>query len=128
MDNMMMNKQMPPQAGAQQMPMQPSPQAAQQPPMPELRGEDVQMLLFSRVQNLTEPEMVTLDQMITPETIVVLLKLFPELAILFERASAFQGEQYQGQPQQQAQQEYEQDDEEGGNPLVNNNLSRGLMG
>ncbi len=97
--------------------------------MPMIDGEQLQMLLFDRVRQLSPQEMQVLDSIITPQTVPVLFKLFPELGILFDMGSQLQGmnggsgqgqEQEQGQPQMgQAQQP---------NPLSNPNVSRGLSG
>jgi len=131
---MQQRPQMPPQQAAAGAP------AAPQAPMdgmqdefeegmggPEINGEELQMLLFSRVQELSQPEMMILDQMITPQTVPVLFKLFPELGILFEQGTQLQGMSPQGQAnvqQMPAGSAYESE-----NPLVNDgNLSQGLMG
>lgn len=97
------------------------------PQMPQLNGEDVQMLLFSRIAEMNQQELQTLDSVITPETLPVLFKLLPELGILFEQASAIQGRGMAGEGMMEENGEgYE--DEESDNPLINDNLSRGLMG
>lgn len=105
----------------QQMPQQ---QMSQQPQQgmqaPQLRGEDVQALLFSRIETLSPQEMQVLDSIITPETVPVLFKIFPELGILFDKGSQLQqgaGRQQMQRPQQQM-----------SSIPVDPNLSRGLMG
>lgn len=115
-----------------------SPEEGMEGEVPEIDGEELQMLLFSRVKQLSQPEMQILDSIITPQTVPVLFKLFPELGILFDQGSQLRqqgGAQPPaaggGMPQmpQQGQggqpQQYEQEEE---NPLVSGgNVSRGLM-
>ncbi len=139
-----------PQQGAQQ-PQQspPMPQqsaAPEQPPMPMqgqpqpgmegqgaefdpsvINGEELQMLLFTRLQELSPEEARAFADLITPETVIPLFKLLPELGILFDeilsqRAQGM-GQDGAGMPQPQ-----EQPMDESENPLVNDNISRGLMG
>lgn len=110
----------------QQPPQAPMPAQGMGAAMPQLDGEEVQMLLFSRIQELDPTEMQTLADSfnINPETIAVLFKVLPELGILFD--SIMQGSGEGGMPDEQ--QEQYPADEESQNPLVNDNLSRGLMG
>lgn len=75
------------QGGA--MPMQPPPQ--QQQNIPQIRAEDLQKVLLQRVAQLSPEETDVLDAMITPETVMVLVKLFPELGVVFIEASALRG-------------------------------------
>lgn len=124
-----MPQQQPPMGGG--MPQQPMmPQAGGAPPAPMIDGEDLQMLLFSRVAEMNPQEQQTLDALITPETLPVLFKLLPELGILFEQASAIKGMQGEGmEPEEEYEDEEGMDyEEESDNPLINENLSRGLMG
>lgn len=107
-----------------------SPEEGTEGEMPEIDGEELQMLLFSRVKQLSQPEMQILDSIITPQTVPVLFKLFPELGVLFDQGSQLR-QQGGGMPQvpQQGQggqpQQFEQEEE---NPLVSGgNVSRGLM-
>ena len=104
-------------------------------PMPEIDGEELQMLMMERVGTLSPPEMQVLDSIITPQTVPVLFKLFPELGILFEQGSQIQaymqqqgGQQPQGQPQMQQQQMQQQGQpQQQANPLINDEVSAGLM-
>lgn len=112
-------------------PMMPQAQQAQSPggPMPPaaagggaqpmVSGEEVQGLLFSRINQMTPEEMQMLDSIITPKTLPMLFKLLPELAILFEQGSNLKGAS-SGPVPGGAQVPQQQD--------VNQQASRGLMG
>lgn len=128
----------------QQMPINQQPEAMMEgdmqgaQPMPEINGEELQMLLFSRVQQLSPPEMQILDDIITPQTVPVLFKLFPELGVLFERGTHIQAflaqqgaggpEGAQGMPQQPMPQQPAPAQAANANPLVDDRASAGLMG
>lgn len=75
-----------PKAQAGGVPMQ----QPQQQPSP-IRAEDLQKVLLQRVAQLSPEEEDILDSMITPETNIVLMKLFPELGIIFEVGSSLRG-------------------------------------
>lgn len=94
-----------------------------EPETPMIDGEQLQMLLFSRFKELTPVEMQILDSIITPQTVPVLFKLFPELGVLFDMGSQLQGMAPQGQPQPMMGQP-QQTAAMPSNP----NVSRGLMG
>ena len=104
------------------------------PGVPTINGEELQMLLFSRLQQLSPDEGRTFANLVTPETVIPLFKMFPELGILFDqiltqRAQGVGQETGGGMPQQgmpPMQQEEPMEEEQ--NPLVNDNISRGLMG
>lgn len=83
-------------------------------------NQDVQNILWSRVQTLTPEEIKVMDTIVTPTTYPVLAKLFPELVPLLQKGTALQqatASTQQTQPEQQQQ-----------NPLVNPDVSRGLTG
>ncbi len=99
--------------------------------VPVIDGEQLQALLFDRVKQLTPEEMQILDSIVTPESVPVLFKLFPELGILFDMGSQLQGSPGQeqaggGQPAPPAPEPQRQ--EESQNPLSNPDVSRGLRG
>lgn len=101
-------------------------QALEQPvigqPQNILRGEDVQKLLLQRVAQMDEYDLEILDSIINEETISMLVKLLPELAILFKEASAFQGDGFDD-----GSQKFEDDDiveRDNMNPLVSEGLMR----
>lgn len=143
---------MPPQAGAAPPAGGPPPQAAPAPQMmppgagagapagmppqqPMVSGEEVQGLLFSRIQQFDERDMQLLDDIITMENMPMLLKLLPELAILFEKGTNIQSAQGQA-PGGGSESTYSNESgEPSQNPLVNapdsnsgSKPSRGLMG
>lgn len=94
--------------------------------------QDVQNILWSRIQNLLTPEdMQILDQVITPQTYPVLVKLFPELQLLLAQASSAQGMQQgpiQGAPQPPAGPMQGPAQPQQRNPLSAGGASRGLTG
>lgn len=122
------------------------PQAAmapEQPAQPQMGGqkapwfnEEVQQTLFGRIQALSEQEVAILDSIVTQETFPVLSKVFTEL---FSDGTEQQQPQGAIQPQQ-PQQPQQGAGHAGGaspapqggdntpNPLVNRDVSRGLVG
>lgn len=107
----------------------PAPGAAGPQPVQNIGfNQDVQNILWSRVETLTEQEIDALDKIITPQTFPALVKLFPEIKLLFEQASAMAQQDMMGpsMPRQPAAQPA------GGgqqNPIVTDTgASRGLMG
>ncbi len=130
---------MPPQGGA---PSAPQPQMAADPaasyaeePMEGSGGpqpvenigfnQDIQNVLYSRVQTLSEQEVAALDAIVTPQTYPALIKIFPEMQMIFDEATAMddsgQGPIQGGHPQQGAA-------PPSGNPILNDSVSRGLVG
>lgn len=120
---------------------QPMPQQGMEQGVPTINGEDLQMLLLDRVRQLNPQEMQVLDSIITPESIMVLFKIFPELGVLFEKGTQVQGMAGgggQGMNPQMPQQDpaapqaspaqFQGQQEEEPNPLSNPNISRGLTG
>lgn len=97
---------------------------------PQIDGEELQMLMFERVQQLSPEEMQVFSSIITPQTVAVLLKMFPELGILFDEVLSGQMGQGQPQPQQGAQMMPGQPAPGAGeqHPFINPNVSKGLMG
>jgi hypothetical protein len=98
-------------------------------------NQQVQNILFSRIDKLSEEEYAafedSFDSIITPETMPVLEKVFPELAMLLMQASAFTGQEPMiggGQPAAGGAQQYAASGEVEENPLTSNGASRGLMG
>lgn len=59
-------------------------------------NEQVGRILTMRVDGLSQPEIMALDQAITPQNGPVFLKLFPELAPLIQMASSLAGMQQGG--------------------------------
>lgn len=110
-------------------------EGSEEEPGAQINGEDLQKLLLERVTQLSQPELQILDQMITPQTIPVLFKIIPELGVLFEMGSQIAGAQggaaqqppTDGQPQPQAPAGPQQRPQEP-NPLMDENVSRGLVG
>lgn len=86
-------------------------------------NQDVQNVLWSRVQAMSEQELDVIDAVITPQTLPVLVKLFPEMQLLFEQgsqvSSASQPMPSQGSGVQMQQQP---------NPLSNPQSKNRLMG
>ena len=88
----MKQQQMPPQAAASNNPLVApetdmgtmEQQAQQQIQVPEIDPEEMQIVLFSRVDELSPEEAKALVSVINPQTITVFLKLLPELAPLFQ--------------------------------------------
>ncbi len=118
-------------------------------------NQDVQNILFSRIQTLNPQEIKVLDAVLTPQTIPVLAKLFPELKPVFDSMGQPQGggpigqqppaQAAQGAPDQAGAQgpqgpaDAEDDPNQGGdsgsdeeeetdNPLAKNQASSGLLG
>jgi hypothetical protein len=94
-------------------------------------NQDVQNVLLSRVQSISEQEMLTLRLIVNEQTYGVLLKLFPELEFLLQMAMEDDEEQVVGQ-------QMPQQPQGGGmpgagapqmrNPILNDSVvSRGLM-
>ena len=84
-------------------------------------NQDIQNVLLSRIQNLGEEEGRILDAFITPETVPVLVKIFPELEPLFNMLGKNDG----GAPIQQPQMAEQE------NPILSDvpsGASRGLTG
>lgn len=104
----------------------------------DIDEEQVTLLLFSRLRDLNPQEAQIFADMITPETVHVLLKIVPELTPLFEQV--IQGKMARqagpgmpgGQPQMPppgAQQQMPQPPQQAGNPaMMGEQASRGLMG
>lgn len=130
MPNQQMTQGMP-QPQGQGMPQQgaPMPQqgGAPQTQQVQLRGEDVQMLMFQRVKQLTREELILFDGLITIETLPLFLKILPELGVLYEQATAIRGMEAQGEMPQEGMYEEEQGEEEE-NPFLGEGISRGLVG
>jgi hypothetical protein len=128
--------------------MQPQAPVAQQPGPPveeEMEGEmyaepgatpgqgidqeELQGLLMSRVQQLSKEELQILDSIVTPETIMVLYKVFPELGVLFDHATAvYQGSEGGGEEQAAPMEQPDEAAAADAHPLINQGVSRGLMG
>lgn len=88
-------------------------------------NRDVQNILWSRVQSMSEQELDVLDAVITPQTFPILVKLFPEMQLLFEQGSQVSASQPMmaqgtGMPTQPQQQQP--------NPLSNPQSKNRLMG
>lgn len=89
-----------PQGGQPPMPPAGGGAAPGAPPggMPKVQGprpvsntgfnSNVQALLFTRIQALNPQEIQTLDQIMTPQTLPILGKIFPELIPLFNESTA----------------------------------------
>lgn len=112
--------QQPPMAGGGMPQMQ---QQAGAMPQSTIDGEELQMLLISRFGQLEPSEQDQFADLVNPETIPVLFKMFPELGILFDKIMELQNG---GMPEQEMQDQPMEEEPE--NPLINDNLSRGLMG
>ena len=83
--------------------------------------QDVQNILWSRVQTLNQQEVQILDQIVTPQSYPVLVKMFPELKPLLDQATTVKGAQQGPIQGQQAQQPAQA-------APINPNVSRGLIG
>ncbi len=90
-------------------------------PMPEIDPEELQMTLFARIEQLTQPEAQAFASMITPGTAPILFKIFPELGPLFEQVLNARMGSAGGGPQAQAPAAPQ-------NPLAQDGISKGLMG
>lgn len=115
-------------------------------------NQDVQNILLSRIQTLNPQEEKILDSALTPQTIPIFLKLFPELKPLFDMMTSGNqsgpiGQQPgqpgagapspaapggapapAGAPGQGGAPDDSDDEDETDNPLVNNQASSGLVG
>lgn len=113
-------------------------------------NQDVQNILLSRIQTLTPQEEKVLDAVLTPQTIPVFVKIFPELKPLFDMLTSGGQQGPIGQPGQQGQPAQggapaqgappdaedagpggdngSDEEEESDNPLVKSPASAGLIG
>lgn len=128
-------QQLPPQQGApmqQPMPQQIQQQGGNQPPMPtqgQPTNEQIQkeldnlflFVLLKRIESMSEEELATLDSIITPETIGVLIKLLPELIPVFSNASSIRdGQEEDGEGESEGYQEEQEEQPMSDNPLSGN--------
>lgn len=98
---------------------------------PEINGEELQMLMFNRIAELTPQEQQVFASIVTPQTAAVMLKMFPELGILFDQILSGQGGQAATQPPQATGQMMPGQPAPGAgedHPFLRENVSRGLMG
>ena len=65
-------------------------------------SESIQIVLMSRLAEMTPEELQKLDTAITPDVMSVLIKLLPELAQLIEQIGGMEENQMQEEPQRQS--------------------------
>ena len=95
---------MPSMEGANMPPMEGSNQDLLEGMPPEARGalmepdEEIEIVLMSRIANMSQEELSLLDSAITPEVARVLMKVLPELGEIIDRV---QGEMEQPMPMEE---------------------------
>lgn len=123
-----MNQMMPQQQGQPQQMEEADMESDYAEGMPEINGEELQMLMFNRVAELTPQEQQVFASVVTPQTVPVLFKMFPELGILFDQILSGQGgaqsqpgagQMMPGQPAPGSGEDH---------PFLRDNVSKGLMG
>jgi len=95
---------MPSMEGANMPPMEGSNQDLLEGMPPEARGalmepdEEIEIVLMSRIANMSQEELSLLDRAITPEVAQVLMKVLPELGEIIDKV---QGEMEQPMPMEE---------------------------
>lgn len=116
---------------------------------PEIDPEEMQMLIFSRIAELSPEETQIFSSMVTPQTVGVLFKIMPELGPLLQEIVMAQQGQGGGMPQQggqpmpqgagaappqprpmpqQAAPQQQQPQQAGIHPFLSDEVSKGLVG
>ena len=109
---------------------------------PEIDPEELQMLIFSRVEQLSTEEAQAFAQLVTPQSAGVLFKLFPELGPLLQEIIMAKQQQGQGgmpqqggqpmpaggQPQMAQRPPMQPPQQQSVHPLLSDEVSKGLVG